>query len=148
MTNDEEVNTLLHSNESTKLNLKPPKLYDSPLSLISDYQSLSSLLLDSSTTAQVSQRSRLNVLELRQLNRRLYSVINDCKRKMGELKVVVDGLNSKLLSNKYEKQHLLNEIKACLNTKYTFFTLFVCINVPSLSSSSSINSFFLEIYLN
>lgn len=62
--------------------------------------------------------TRLKVLELRRFNRHLSNIIFEHRKRMNELKIVVDNLNSKLLCQKFEKQHLLNEIKSCLSTKY------------------------------
>lgn len=64
-----------------------------------------------------SSDSRLKVLELRRFNRHLSNLIFDHRKRINELKVVVDNLNSKLLCLKFEKQHLLKEIKSCLSTK-------------------------------
>jgi len=63
------------------------------------------------------QETRLQILQLRRFNRHVSNIITDHRKGLNELKDVVDNLNNKLLCHKFEKQHLLDEIKACLNSK-------------------------------
>lgn len=63
--------------------------------------------------------TRLKVLQLRKFNRHLANIITDHRKRLSDLKDLVDNLNSKLLCQKFEKKHLLDEIKACLSAKYT-----------------------------
>ena len=61
--------------------------------------------------------TRIKVLQLRRFNRHISNIITDHRKRLNELKDVVDNLNNKLLCQKFEKQHLLDEIKGCLNSK-------------------------------
>lgn len=70
-----------------------------------------------SSTSGSSQETRLKILQLRQFNRHLSNLITEHRKRLNELKEIVDTLNSKLLCEKFEKQHLLDEIKTCLNSK-------------------------------
>lgn len=64
-----------------------------------------------------SHETRLQILQLRRFNRHVSNVITAHRKRLNELKDVVDNLNNKLLCQKFEKQHLLDEIKSCLNSK-------------------------------
>ena len=64
--------------------------------------------------------TRFKILQLRRFNRHLSNRITDHRKQLSELKDNVDNLNSKLLCQKFEKQHLLDEIKSCLSSKYDF----------------------------
>jgi len=66
-----------------------------------------------------TQETRLKILQLRRFNRHLSNVITEHRKRLNELKDVVDNLNSKLLCQKFEKHHLLDEIKSCLSSKYS-----------------------------
>lgn len=61
--------------------------------------------------------SRLKVLKIRQFNRKLSNELTERKKKLSELKEAVDDLNNKLLCQKFEKKHLLDEIKICFSSK-------------------------------
>lgn len=86
-----------------------------------DFKNEKELLLNNlseqNQNSSISGR-RLQVLKLRQFNRRLAHELIDKRKKLTELKETVDSFNSKLMCLKFEKQHLLNEIKACLSSKY------------------------------
>lgn len=89
------------------------ELFNEKLKITSSFN----LLKEQLNTSSCSSDFRLKVLELRRFNRHLSNVIFEHRKRMNELKVVVDNLNSKLLCQKFEKQHLLKEIKSCLSTK-------------------------------
>jgi ribosomal protein L44E len=62
--------------------------------------------------------NRILVLDMRRYNRHLFGVVNEHRKRLNELKTSIDSLNNRLLCHKFEKQHLLNEIEACKNSKY------------------------------
>lgn len=64
-----------------------------------------------------TQETRIKILELRRFNRHLSNVLTEHRKRLNELKDLVDNLNSKLLCQKFEKHHLLDEIKTCLSSK-------------------------------
>lgn len=64
-----------------------------------------------------THETRLQILQLRRFNRHISNSITAHRKRLNELKDVVDNLNNKLLCQKFEKQHILDEIKSCLNSK-------------------------------
>lgn len=98
-----------------------PKLpSSSSLEEISQEKSkLISLFTDISNSPQAftDKDVKLSLLELRRFNRHLAFTILEQKRKLAALKSVIDELNCKYFSQKYEKEHLIDEIRSCLNSK-------------------------------
>lgn len=60
---------------------------------------------------------RLKILELRKFNRHLSTIITENRKRLNDFKDKIDDLNGKLLCQKFEKKHLLDEIKTCLSSK-------------------------------
>lgn len=78
-------------------------------------QSLKSKLIPN--PVQNLRETRLQVLALRQVNRRLYSTLADHRRRLNSLKSGIDELNARLTAWRFEKHHLFVEAKRCLNVK-------------------------------
>jgi hypothetical protein len=70
-------------------------------------------------TENSSIETHLKLLQLRKFNRHVSNIITEHRKRLSDLKDLVDNLNSKLLCQKFEKKHLLDEIKSCLSSKYT-----------------------------
>lgn len=64
------------------------------------------------------RETRLQVLALRQVNRRLYLTLADHRKHLNGLKTGIDELNAKLTACRFEKHHLFVEAQRCLNVKY------------------------------
>lgn len=76
------------------------------------------VILQLRTNSSNRTDTRLKLLHLRKFNRHVANIITEHRKRLNELKDLVDNLNSRLLCQKFEKKHLLDEIKSCLNTKY------------------------------
>ena len=107
--NDDNINFSIHHkkfNLPKKIGTSFDELFNEKLKIISSFKE-----------QLTSSDFRLKVLELRRFNRHLSNIIFEHRKRMNELKIVVDNLNNKLICQKFEKQHLLKEIKSCLSTK-------------------------------
>jgi flagellar biosynthesis chaperone FliJ len=100
----------------SKIQMNIPRIGNNINEIIFERSIISSNLRSSSSNIQ---ETRLKVLQLRRFNRHLSNVITDHRKRLNEFKDTVDSLNSKLLCQKFEKHHLLDEIKTCLSSKYT-----------------------------
>ena len=85
--------------------------------ILNERLDISSYLKNQITKPRILLKLILKILQLRRFNRLVSNIITDHRKRLNELKDVVDNLNNKLLCQKFEKQHLLDEIKACLNSK-------------------------------
>ena len=94
-----------------------PKLGSSFDEILNERLDISSYLRNQIPNPANPHETRLKILQLRRFNRLVSNIITDHRKRLNELKDVVDNLNNKLLCQKFEKQHLLDEIKACLNSK-------------------------------
>ena len=94
-----------------------PKLGSSFDEILHERLDISSYLKNRIPNPVNPPETRLKVLQLRRFNRLVSNIITDHRKRLNELKDVFDNLNNKLLCQKCEKQHLLDEIKACLNSK-------------------------------
>ena len=101
--------------QTSAIQLNIPKIGSSFDELLSERNRITTNLRNSSTSS--SQETRLKILQMRKFNRHILNVITEHRKRLNDLKDVVDSLNRKLLCQKFEKQHLLDEIKACLNSK-------------------------------
>lgn len=102
--------------QPSNIQLNIPRIGTSFDEIISERGRISSKLRKSTLN---TQETRLKILQLRRFNRHLSNVITEHRKRLNELKDVVDTLNSKLLCQKFEKHHLLDEIKTCLSSKYS-----------------------------
>lgn len=99
----------------SRIQLNIPRIGTSFDKILTERSKVSSNLRNSTTN---TQETRLKILQLRKFNRHLSNVITEHRKGLNELKDVVDNLNCKLLCQKFEKHHLLDEIKTCLSSKY------------------------------
>lgn len=97
--------------------LNIPKIGNSFEDVLKERDVVSSNIKNHFSSSPNVQETRLKVLHLRQFNRHVSNIIRDHRKRLNELKDIVDNLNNKLLCQKFEKQHLLDEIKSCLNSK-------------------------------
>lgn len=102
--------------QKPKIQFNIPRIGNNFDEILSERNKISTNLRNFSSSN--TQETRLKILQLRRFNRHLSNIITDHKKRLNELKEVVDKLNSKLLCQKFEKHHLLDEIKTCLSSKY------------------------------
>lgn len=98
-----------------------PRIRNDFNDILKERKEISLKLKNSFNTPSNSHETRLQILQLRRFNRHVSNSITAHRKQLNELKDIVDNLNSKLLCQKFEKQHLLDEIKSCLNAKYIHY---------------------------
>lgn len=78
---------------------------------------ISSTLKTLSTSPLPQSATRLLVLSLRQVNRLIHGQVLEQRRSLSGLRGAIDELNAKLISSRFEKQHLLAQAQKCLTFK-------------------------------